>query len=151
MITVRIDGLREVEAALRELPKSTEAAVLRRVLKKRGQEGYAKFKGKLRLASDDQFGDHTTKIAPPFPLWVDTFRPEIERRRDAHVEPEGSATSAIGQLAIEEVGEGRLERQAEALGLHPGRSLRQHLLRRPLALAGERGPGEEKREREADR
>lgn len=57
---------------------------LDRVLAERGQEGYAKFKSKLRLASDDQFGDHTIKIEPPFPLWVDTFRPEIDRRRWYH-------------------------------------------------------------------
>ena len=54
------------------------------VLKERGQEGYAKFKSRLRLASADAFGDHTTKIAPPFPLWVNTFRPEIDRKRWYH-------------------------------------------------------------------
>lgn len=57
---------------------------LDRVLKERGQEGYAKFKSKLRLASADKFGDHTTKLDPPFPLWVDTFSPEIGRRRWYH-------------------------------------------------------------------
>jgi hypothetical protein len=57
---------------------------LDRVLKERGQEGYAKFKSRLRLASADAFGDHTTKIAPPFPLWVNTFRPELDRRRWYH-------------------------------------------------------------------
>jgi hypothetical protein len=57
---------------------------LDQVLKQRGPEGYAKFKNKLRLSSDDQFGDHTFKIAPPFKLWVDTFRPEVDRRRWYH-------------------------------------------------------------------
>jgi hypothetical protein len=54
---------------------------LDRVLKERGPAGYAKFKNRLRLSSDDQFGEHTTKIEPPFALWVDTFRPEVDRRR----------------------------------------------------------------------
>jgi hypothetical protein len=57
---------------------------LDRVLAERGAEGYAKFKGRLRLASADKFGDHTTKIQPPFPLWVDTFRPEVNRQRWYH-------------------------------------------------------------------
>lgn len=51
---------------------------LDRVLKERGPEGYAKFKNRLRLTSYDQFGDHTTKIAPPFKLWVDTFQPPVD-------------------------------------------------------------------------
>jgi hypothetical protein len=50
---------------------------LDRVLAERGPEGYARFKSRLRLSSDDQFGDHTMKIDPPFPIWVDTFRPEL--------------------------------------------------------------------------
>lgn len=57
---------------------------LDRVLAERGQEGYARFKGRLRLASADKFGEHTTKFEPPFPLWVDTFRPEIDRQRWYH-------------------------------------------------------------------
>jgi hypothetical protein len=57
---------------------------LDRVLRERGAEGYARFKSRLRLSSADRFGDHTTKTAPPFPLWVDTFRPEVERRRWYH-------------------------------------------------------------------
>jgi hypothetical protein len=48
---------------------------LDRVLRERGPEGYAKFKSRLRLCSADKFGDHTTKIEPPFPLWVDTSFP----------------------------------------------------------------------------
>jgi hypothetical protein len=48
---------------------------LDRALRERGPEGYAKFKTKLRLCSADKFGDHTTKIDPPFPLWVETSYP----------------------------------------------------------------------------
>ena len=54
------------------------------VLRERGPEGYARFKSRLRLSSADKFGDHTAKIGPPFALWVDTFRPEIDRRRWYH-------------------------------------------------------------------
>jgi hypothetical protein len=54
------------------------------VLATRGAEGYAKFKRKFRLASDDQFGDHTTKTEPPWQLWVDTFRPPVDGRRWYH-------------------------------------------------------------------
>ena len=57
---------------------------LDRVLKGRGREGYAKFKSRIRLSSDDCFGPHTYEIAPPFPIWVDTFRPEQDRRRWYH-------------------------------------------------------------------
>jgi hypothetical protein len=57
---------------------------LDRVLKERGPDGYAKFKGRIRLASSDKFGDHTTKIDPPFPLWVDTFRPPVDGKRWYH-------------------------------------------------------------------
>ncbi|MFO1020002.1 MAG: DUF1593 domain-containing protein [Planctomycetales bacterium] len=57
---------------------------LDQVLKERGQAGYAKFKQKLRLSSADKFEEHTTKLQPPFPIWVDTFRPELERRRWYH-------------------------------------------------------------------
>jgi hypothetical protein len=64
-------------------PSSLKRA-LDRVLAERGQEGYAKFKHRLRLSSDDQFGEHTTARAPPFDFWVDTFRPERDRRRWYH-------------------------------------------------------------------
>jgi len=57
---------------------------LDRVLKERGPEGYARFKSRLRLSSDDQFGPHTHERSPPFPIWVDTFRPELERKRWYH-------------------------------------------------------------------
>lgn len=54
---------------------------LERVRRERGEAGYAKFKNKIRLSSADKFGEHTYEIAPAFPIWVDTFRPETERRR----------------------------------------------------------------------
>jgi hypothetical protein len=57
---------------------------LDRVLKERGPNGYAAFKNRLRLSSDDQFGEHTTSREPPFPLWVDTFRPEVDGARWYH-------------------------------------------------------------------
>jgi hypothetical protein len=57
---------------------------LDRVLRERGPEGYAKFKNRLRLSSADKFGAHTTTQAPPFPVWVDTFRPEVDGKRWYH-------------------------------------------------------------------
>ena len=57
---------------------------LDRVLKERGAAGYARFKRRLRLSSADAFGDHTRKLQPPFPLWVDTFRPELDGKRWYH-------------------------------------------------------------------
>lgn len=56
---------------------------LDRVLKERGEQGYAAFKRRIYLSSDDQFGEHMTR-EPAFPLWVDTFRPELERKRWYH-------------------------------------------------------------------
>ena len=38
----------------------------------------------MRLASADAFGPHTLEIAPPFPLWVDTFRPPQDGKRWYH-------------------------------------------------------------------
>ncbi len=64
-------------------PSSLKRA-LDRVLSERGPAGYAAFKKRLRISGDDQFGDHTAKIAPPFPLWVDTLRPELDGRRWYH-------------------------------------------------------------------
>ncbi len=64
-------------------PSSLKRA-LDKVLTERGPEGYARFKNRIRLSSDDQFGEHTTSTAPPWKLWIDTFRPEIERRRWYH-------------------------------------------------------------------
>src|SRR5262249_22929485 len=53
-------------------------------LRERGPEGYAKFKQRLRLSSADKFGEHTTTLEPPFPIWVDTFRPELAKKRWYH-------------------------------------------------------------------
>ena len=64
--------------------KSVESSLKRAldsVQRERGPEGYAKFKSRFRLSSADKFGDHTSRIAPPFVIWVDTFRPELERKR----------------------------------------------------------------------
>ena len=64
--------------------KSAESSLKRaldRVQRERGPDGYAKFKSRFRLSSADKFGDHTMAIAPPFVIWVDTFRPELERKR----------------------------------------------------------------------
>jgi hypothetical protein len=65
--------------------KESGASCLKRALdqvwRERGQEGYAKFKNKIRLSSADKFGEHTYEIAPAFPIWVDTFRPEVEHKR----------------------------------------------------------------------
>jgi len=57
---------------------------LDRVARERGPEGYANFKARLRLASADKFGRHTRELQPPFSLWVDTFRPELNGRRWYH-------------------------------------------------------------------
>lgn len=57
---------------------------LDRVRKERGQSGYEKFKGRLRLSSADAFGEHTTTLEPPFKLWVDTFRPPMDGKRWYH-------------------------------------------------------------------
>lgn len=57
---------------------------LDKVRRERDPEGYAKFKSRLRLSSSDKFGAHTTDIAPPFPFWIDTWRPEMNRLRWYH-------------------------------------------------------------------
>jgi dienelactone hydrolase len=58
---------------------------LDRVLKERGPKGYAAAKEKLRvLCHANPFGDHTTKLEPPFPLLVDTFRPALDGNRWYH-------------------------------------------------------------------
>jgi CubicO group peptidase (beta-lactamase class C family) len=54
------------------------------VQRERGPQGYAQFKSKLRLSSYDKFGDHTTAIAPPFTIWVNTFQPPAEGKRWYH-------------------------------------------------------------------
>ena len=57
---------------------------LDRVLRERGQGSYARLKSKLRLTSYDKFGGHTTNIAPPFKLWVNTFQPPVDGKRWYH-------------------------------------------------------------------
>lgn len=57
---------------------------LDRVLRDRGQSGYAAFKSKLRLNSADKFDQHTSTLLPPWRLWVDTHRPEIDGKRWYH-------------------------------------------------------------------
>lgn len=57
---------------------------LDRVLRERGEKGYAAFKQRLRLSSADKFGEHTAGREPPFPIWVDTFRPETDGKRWYH-------------------------------------------------------------------
>jgi hypothetical protein len=64
--------------------RSSLRRALDRVLNERGRLGYAAFKSRLRLSSDDQFGEHTTTLEPPFKLWVDTFRPEVDGNRWYH-------------------------------------------------------------------
>ena len=66
----------------RSAPSSLKLA-LDLVRASRGRKA-TKFKNRLRLSSDDQFGNHTHKIHPLFKLWVDTFRPELDRRRWYH-------------------------------------------------------------------
>lgn len=57
---------------------------LDQVLRERGRSGYAKFKARLRLSSYDKFDEHTDKLEPAFPIWIDTFRPEIGGNRWYH-------------------------------------------------------------------
>ncbi len=57
---------------------------LDRVLDERGPDGYRQFKSRLRLSSADKFGTHTTTLAPPFPIWVNTLQPALEGRRWYH-------------------------------------------------------------------
>jgi len=49
---------------------------LDQVLRERGPEGYATFKGRLRLSSADKFGDHTAKGSNQVP---GTYRPGTYR------------------------------------------------------------------------
>jgi hypothetical protein len=72
---------------------------LDRVLQERGHDGYSAFKNRLRLSSDDQFGEHTTKREPPFKLWVDTFRPPVDGKRWYHTF--SSLTATAGGFDLE--------------------------------------------------
>ncbi|MBC7855188.1 MAG: DUF1593 domain-containing protein [Pirellulaceae bacterium] len=55
-----------------------------KILKERGPEAYAKLKAKVRLCSDDMFGDHTTKLSPPWKMWVYTKYPDMDGGRWYH-------------------------------------------------------------------
>jgi hypothetical protein len=57
---------------------------LDRVLEQRGPEGYARFKDRLRLCSDDLFGRHTRELEPPWKLWVYTKFPDMDGGRWYH-------------------------------------------------------------------
>jgi hypothetical protein len=58
---------------------------LDRVLKERGQPGYAELKKKLRVFGyPELFGDHANKLAPPFALLVNTFQPPLDGKRWYH-------------------------------------------------------------------
>ncbi len=57
---------------------------LDKVLTERGQEGYATFKQKLRLTGMDKYGEHTTRLEPAFPLYLNTLTPEVDGRRWYH-------------------------------------------------------------------
>lgn len=66
---------------------SAQSCLLRaldKIQRERGASGYAVFKQQLRLASADKFGAHATNTLPSFPLWVDTFRPELQGKRWYH-------------------------------------------------------------------
>src|SRR3712207_6913636 len=60
--------------------RSSFKLALDRVLEERSQDGYARFKSRFRLSSADRFGSHTRRD-PPWPLWVDTFRPDRKSTR----------------------------------------------------------------------
>jgi hypothetical protein len=64
--------------------KSSLRRALDKALAERGRDSYATFKRKVRLSSDDQFGDHTWNIEPAFALWVYPFRPDIDGGRWYH-------------------------------------------------------------------
>jgi len=57
---------------------------LDKILVERGPEGYTKFKSRINLSSADKFEKHTNTIAPPFPIWIDTWRPPVEGKRWYH-------------------------------------------------------------------
>lgn len=57
---------------------------LDKIMRERGNSGYAKFKNRIFLSSADKFGDHTNMIDPPFPFWIDTWRPPVSNKRWYH-------------------------------------------------------------------
>jgi hypothetical protein len=75
----------DLEAGRLNFPRTkTDVARYLPLLEERGASGYARFKDRLRLSSPDEFGEHTTTIKPPFRIWIDTFRPELDRKRWYH-------------------------------------------------------------------
>jgi Protein of unknown function (DUF1593) len=56
---------------------------LDRILKERGETGYAAFKNKLRIIGYDQFPEHTAR-PPAWKLWINTFQPPQEGKRWYH-------------------------------------------------------------------
>ncbi len=65
----------------KESGESCLKRALDRVMKERGPAGYAFFKNKIRLSSDDKFGDHTWKTQPPFAFWAYPFYPDMDGAR----------------------------------------------------------------------
>jgi hypothetical protein len=58
---------------------------LDRILRERGQDGYAALKNKLRVFGyPELFGDHANKLTPFFPLFVNTFQPPLDKLRWYH-------------------------------------------------------------------
>lgn len=62
--------------------RGSDPSNLRRALDKirseRGEAGYARFKNKFLLCSDDKFGEHTTNLPPAWRLWVHPSLPNMD-------------------------------------------------------------------------
>lgn len=56
---------------------------LDRVLRDRGENGYARIKSRIRLLGHDAFGIHSTK-PPAWKLWINPYEPEMDGRRWYH-------------------------------------------------------------------
>jgi hypothetical protein len=54
---------------------------LDRVMMERGAAGYAAFKRRIRLSSDDKFGEHTWNVEPAFTFWAYPFLPDMDGGR----------------------------------------------------------------------
>ena len=57
---------------------------LDRVLAERGPQAYAAFKQRILLCSDDQFGEHTSRIEPLWRLWIYPYYPNMDGGRWYH-------------------------------------------------------------------
>jgi len=57
---------------------------LDKVLAERGPDGYAMFKNKIRLCSDDKFEQHSSTTTPRWKLWVYTKMPDMDGGRWYH-------------------------------------------------------------------